>query len=159
MFGNQGRAEHQWRQDSLDERGAGRGASLPPRGRLPKGSAPEPQRCQRTGRAHLGGAAWGEAGDATFSPEPPLESRRGRRGCDREAEKDPLSEVHVEIENFGPCLWISPQVHSGNAKVRLNRMSPNWLCLYNRLPSTAYRNVSNQAQHGQGNTDQRKWAG
>jgi hypothetical protein len=88
VFGNQGRAEHQWRQDLFAERPADRGASLPLRGRLPKGSAPEPQRRQRTGRANLGGEAWGEAGDTTFSLEPPLASRRGAGGCDREAEKD-----------------------------------------------------------------------
>jgi hypothetical protein len=36
-------------------------------------------------------------------------------------------------------LWISQHVHSFNLKVRSNRMSPNWVRLYNWLPATDYR--------------------
>ena len=67
---------------------------------------------------NLGGETWGEAGDTTFSPEPPLASRRGAGGCDRAAEKDQREEVRVEIENGDPYLWISPQAHTLNVEVR-----------------------------------------
>ena len=58
VFGNQGRAEHPRREDPFDQRGADRGALLPPRGRLPKGSAPEPQLRHCRGRANLSSDAW-----------------------------------------------------------------------------------------------------
>ncbi len=58
VFGNPGRTEHQRREDPFDQRGADRGALLPPRGRLPKGSAPEPQLRHCRGRANLSSDAW-----------------------------------------------------------------------------------------------------
>ena len=111
------------RQDPFDERPAERGALLPLMGRLPKGSAHEPQLRPRRAVRTQAATAWGQAGDTTFSPEPPLESRRGAGGCDRQAEKDPRQEGKVEREDCDPYLGISPPVHSFNAQVRENRMS------------------------------------